>query len=317
MVRKHAITIISIVALFIATASPAFGVSREIIQMMQQLDTLQQTVQTLQNNVTNQTAILRTLIQQTAHDVSQMKSEMADLRKNTEQNMAASSNKLDSLTSQIQALSSTLEQTQSQLAKVSEQVAHTQNIIQTLNTAPPAAPGATQIVPPQGSGSNAPGSGNTAGASGASGASGSAPAGGNAAANVPDPTSLYNSAMASFNSGQYALAIQGFQEFLQYYGSTPLASSAQYYIGECYYNNGDYPHAVKAYDEVISKYPKSNKALSARLKKGYALLDNGDRTSGIRELRALVEQHPSAHESELATQRLRRLGIIIHVKRSG
>ncbi len=87
--KKHAFTAILIALLSVATASPAFGVSREIIQMMQQLDTLQQTVQNLQNTVTNQTAILRTLIEQTSHDVSQMKSEMADLRKNTEQNMAA------------------------------------------------------------------------------------------------------------------------------------------------------------------------------------------------------------------------------------
>ena len=76
--KKHAFTAILIALLSVATASPAFGVSREIIQMMQQLDTLQQTVQNLQNTVTNQTAILRTLIEQTSHDVSQMKSEMAD-----------------------------------------------------------------------------------------------------------------------------------------------------------------------------------------------------------------------------------------------
>ncbi len=309
--RKYGLTLASIVLLSVATASPAFGVSREIIQMMQQLDTLQQTVQNLQNTVTNQTAILRTLIEQTAHDVSLIKSNMADLQQHTEQNMASSSNKLDSLTSQIQALSSSLEQTQAQLTKVSEQVAHTQNIIQTLNTAPPSTAGATPIVPGQSANGSTPGTANSPVPPGTPDTAGSA------AANVPGPTSLYNSAMTSFNSGQYALAIQGFQEFLQYYGNTPSASSAQYYIGECYYNNGDYPHAIAAYDKVIERYPKSNKALSARLKKGYALLANGQRAAGINELRALVEQHPSAQESELAAQRLRRLGIIIRARRSG
>ena len=295
--KKYALTILSIAFLSVVTASPAFGVSREIIQMMQQLDTLQQTVQTLQNTVSTQTAILHTLLQQTAHDVGQMKTQMADLQKNTEANLAASSNKVDSMATQVQALSSSLEQAQAQLTKISEQLARTQKVIQTLNTPPPVQPGM------EGTPGTAPG--------------GTAPAGGQSAASVPDPNSLFNSAMGSFNSGQYALAIQGFQEFLQYYGTTPRASSAQYYIGECYYNNGDYKNAVAAYDKCIEQYPQGDKSLAARLKKGYALLANGQKAAGIRELRALVEQNPKAHESELATQRLRRMGIILHVGRKG
>ncbi len=303
--RKYALTIISITLLSAGTASPALGVSREIIQMMQQLDTLQQSVQNLQNTVSTQTAILHTLLQQTAHDVSQMKSQMADLQRNTEQNLASSSNKLDSMTSQIQALSSSLEQAQAQLTQLSEQLAQTQKVIQAMNAPPPVAsgnPGATVVQP--------------AGASGPDAGTTSGPAG-SPAVNIPDPDSLFNSAMSSFNSGQYALAIQGFQEFLQYYGNTPRASSAQFYIGECYYNNGDYQHAIDAYDKCIERYPNGDKTLAARLKKGYALLANGQKEAGIRELRALVEQHPTAHESDLASQRLRRLGIIIRARRSG
>ena len=308
--KKYALTILSGALLSVVTASPAFGVSREIIQMMQQLDTLQQSVQTLQNTVSTQTAILHTLLQQTSHDVTQMKSQMADLQKNTEQNLAASSSKVDSMSTQIQALSSSLEQAQAQLTRLSEQLAQTQKVIQTLNAPSPAGP----VMP------GAPGSQPT-GAAGTPldvpGAGGSPQATASAPANVPDPNSLFNSAMGSFNSGQYALAIQGFQEFLQYYGTTPRASTAQYYIGECYYNNGDYRHAVEAYDKCIERYPNGDKTLAARLKKGYALLANGDRAAGIRELRALVEQHPQAHESELASQRLRRLGIIIRAGSQG
>ncbi len=310
--KKYGLTLALIALLSVVTASPAFGVSREIIQMMQQLDTLQQSVQTLQNTVSSQTAILHTLLQQTDQDVRQMKSQMAELKKNTEANLAASANKLDSMTSQIQALNSSLEQAQGQLAKLSDQLAHTQKVIQTLNTPPPPAPGMAGATTLQ-----TPGTTSDAGGTNPGGAGASAAPAVPAAAAVPDPTSLFNSAMNSFNSGQYALAIQGFQEFLQYYGNTPRASSAQFYIGESYYNNGDYEHAISAYDKCIERYPQGDKALAARLKKGYALLANGQKAAGIRELRALVEQHPEAHESELAAQRLRRLGIIIRVRRSG
>jgi tol-pal system protein YbgF len=298
--KKYFLTIVSLSLLSLLTAPPAFGVSKEIIQMMQQLDTLQQAVQTLQNTVSTQTAVLHTLLQQTAQNVGEMKSQVTDLRSNSQQNLAATSNKIDSLTTQVQALSSSMEQTQAQLTKLSEQVAQMQKFIQILN-APPTAP----TMP------GAPDSQSTGGPAGG-------PSTGSATAtpNVPDPNSLYNSAMGSFNSGQYALAIQGFQEFLQYYGTTPRASGAQYYIGECYYNSGDYQHAVGAYDKCIERYPNGDKTLSARLKKGYALLANGDKAAGIRELRALVEQHPDAHEAELASQRLRRLGIIVQPSRS-
>lgn len=309
--KRYALTICAIALLSVVTASPAFGVSREIIQMMQQLDTLQQTVQTLQNTVSTQTAILHTLLQQTSQDVTRMKSQMADLEKNVEQNLAASSSKMDSMSSQVQALSSSLDQTQAQLTKISEQLAQTQKEIQTLNAPPAGAPGT-----PGAPGSQQPGAdGGTPldvpGAGGSNQASASPPP------NVPDPNSLFNSAMGSFNSGQYALAIQGFQEFLQYYGTTPRASSAQYYIGESFYNNGDYKHAVEAYDECVERYPNGDKTLAARLKKGYALLASGDKAAGIRELRALVEQNPKAHESELASQRLRRLGIVMRTGNQG
>lgn len=303
--KKYALTFLSIALLSVVSASPAFGVSREIIQMMQQLDTLQQSMQTLQNTVSTQTAILHTLLQQTAHDVAQMKSQMADLQKNTEQNLAASSNKMDSMANQVQSLSSSLDQTQAQITKLSEQLAQTQKVLQTLNAPASSAPGMAG-TPGQQPG-DSPGDGTNV----------IPPASGPAAANVPDPNSLFNSAMSSFNSGQYALAVQGFQEFLQTYGTTERASSAQYYIGESYYNNGDYKHAVDAYDKCIERYPNGDKTLSARLKKGYALLADGSKAAGIRELRSLVEQFPQTHESDLATQRLKQMGIIIHSRRSG
>ena len=73
---------------------------------------------------------------------------------------------------------------------------------------------------------------------------------------------------------------------------------------------------MEAYDKCIERYPNGDKTQSARLKKGYALLANGDKAAGIRELRALIEQQPNAQESELASQRLRRLGIIVRPRQS-
>jgi tol-pal system protein YbgF len=281
--KKHAFTIIAVLALTGLGAPPAMAVSKETIQMMQQLDSLQQAVQTLQRTVDTQTAILRTLLQQTADNVSSMQQRVDALEKSTGKNLAATNDKMDNLSREVEALGASLDDTKAQLSKLSDQLAKTQNILQTLNTPPQPAPGTT----------------------GQPGATPDAAAPAQQAPAIPDADSLYNSALASYTSGQYPLAIQGFQEYLQYYGSTDRGSNAQFYIAECYYSQKDYAKAVDAYNVCIQQYPNGNKVRAAQLKKAYSLLELGERTSGIRELRQIMEKYPGTHEAALARQRLR------------
>jgi tol-pal system protein YbgF len=278
--KKHATsTLIVFAALFMLWGvPPAYGVSREILQMMQQLDSLQQAVSNIQKTVDTQSAVLKTLIEQSNSNVNSMKVTVDELRKNMEQNLANSGSRLDSLSSQIQALSESLEEAKSRLGKLSDQVAQTQNIIQTLNQ------------PAAGSNPQTPGS-----------------PGGSPTAK-PDADSLYKSGLTSFNGGQYQLAIQSFQDYMKYYGDTDLASNAQFYIGESFYAMGNYPQAIEAYNICIERYPGGNKQQAAQLKKAYGLLELNQTQAGIRELRSLVQRYPSSHEAELARQRLKKLG---------
>jgi tol-pal system protein YbgF len=272
------------------TLSPAYGVSREILQMMQQLDTLQQLVQNMQKTVDTQTAILRTLVEQANDKVNSMKTTVEDLRKSTEKSLASSNARFDSMTSQIQALNESLEEAKSRLAKLSDQVAQTQNIIQTLNTPPAPAPGATTANP-----------------------SGSDPAT-KPAPSVPDADVLYKSGISAYNAGQYALSIQAFQDYLKYYGDTDQASSAQFYIGDCYYNQKDFPRAVAEYNKCLERYPNGNKLPAAQLKKGYALIAIDQKAAGVRELRSLMQRYPTSREASLASQKLRQLGILVRAR---
>lgn len=293
--KKHILPV-SFLSLFIILAAlPGFGVSKETIQMMTQLDTLQQEVQALQHTVDSQTAILKTLIQQTSASVDAMKASIDKMQESQQRNLADTGNRFDTMTGQIQQLSASLDETRGQLSKLSDQVAQTQKIIQTINTPP--ANGATAPT-----GTAAPG------ANGATGAGDAPPAA--AAAQpptVPDPQTLYNSALSDYTQGQYDLAIQGFQQYLQNYSDTDLASNAQFYVGDSYYNQKDYKNAVKQYDQCIQSYPKGNKAAAAYLKKGYALLALNQRTAGEHTLDLLVRKYPTSHEADLARERLHRL----------
>jgi tol-pal system protein YbgF len=282
--RKTAYALIIVLSVAMLASSPAFGVNKETLQMMQQLDTLQQMVQNLQKTVDSQTAILRTLIEQANDKINAMGSTVQDLRKASEKDSASYNARLDSMTAQIQELSSSLDEAKARMAKLSDQVAQTQTIIQTLNTPPPAP------------------------------ADGTNPAGGTdpAKASVPDPDTLYKSGLSAYNGGQYQLAVQSFQDYLKYYGDTDLASNAQFYIGDCYYNQKNYSQAVEEYNKCLERYPNGNKLPAAQLKKGYALLDLNQKSAGIRELRSLLTRYPTAHESALAAQKLRTLGIVVH-----
>jgi tol-pal system protein YbgF len=283
--RKTAFTALLLAAWSICAAPAAYGVSKETLQMMQQLDALTQAVQNLQKTVDTQTAVLKTLIEQTADNVNSMKVEIDAMRKSTETTLASSNARFDTLTGQIQALSESLEESKARLAKLSEQLAQTQNIIQTLST-PPA------------TGQPTTGTGTPA----------------NPQPAKPDADSLYKSGMSNYNAGQYDLAVQSFQDYLKYYGDTDQASTAQYYIGDCYYSQKNYEQAVDEFNKCLERYPKGNKLAAAQLKKGYALLALNQKSAGVRELRSLVQRFPKTPEADLAAQRLRKLGVPVRAR---
>lgn len=277
--RKPATILLLLASLAVLEAQPALAQKKDTLLLMRQLDTMQQTITNIQRALDTQTAVLKTLVEQTNDNVSSMKAQVEELRKATQQNLASSNARFDSMTSQIQNLSESLEEAKARLAKLSDQVAQTQNIIQTLNAPPATGPGG--------------------------------PANGTNPPAVPDADTLYKSGLSSYNGGQYQLAVQSFQEFLQYYGDSELASNAQFYIAECYYSQGDYKKAVEEYNKCIEQYPKGNKVAAAQLKKGYALLALDKQSAGIRELRSLIQRFPSSREADLARQRLKKLGITV------
>jgi tol-pal system protein YbgF len=279
--KKHTLVALMFLAFLGARVQPAYSASKETLQMMQQLDALQQAVQNLQKTVDTQTAVLKTLVEQTNDNVNAMKAMVTDLHGSMQQSLATSGAKFDAVTSQMQELSASLDEVKARLSKLSDQMAQTQNILQTLPSQSNPTPGTTPGAPPT--------------------TPGPPP--------VPDADSLYNQGLSYYTGGQYDLSVQSFQDYLKYYKDTDRASNAQFYIGECYYSQKDFKHAIEAYDLCGEKYPTGNKAAAAQLKKGYSLLALDEKTAGIRELRSLIQRFPDSPESELARQRLKKLGI--------
>jgi tol-pal system protein YbgF len=312
-VKRYVFRVPLLLGLLMSVSQLGFGVSKEIVQMMTQLDNIQQQVMNLQNTVATQTAVLKTLVQQASQNIDAMKATIAKMQEAQQRSLASSSNQIDSLSGQVQQLSSSLDEAKGQISKLSSQMAQTQRMMQTINSAPQGPnnsnpPGTNPGAQPGGQGQPQGQPPATAPGPASSGAttqgSNDSPTG---AIPPPDPQVLYKSAYTDYTQGEYPLAIQGFQQYLHEYGDTDLASNAQFYIADSYYLQKDYKDAIQQYDKCIQAYPDGNKAAAAYLKKGYALLALRQKLGGERELNALVRKYPSTHEADLARQRLRGL----------
>ena len=122
------------------------------------------------------------------------------------------------------------------------------------------------------------------------------------------PSEAYRQAMNDYNSGNFDLALAGFQNYLTQFPTTSQADSAQYWVGECYYAKKDFPKAVDAFSKVVKNYPKSEKVAGAKLKIGYSYLNERNTSKAKEYLNKVVKEYPGTKEAQLAKEKLRKMG---------
>jgi len=194
--------------------------------------------------------------------------------------------KLNELTAKMEQLEAKLEDTNRRLSQLSQQIAETQGDLARMRGGSPPAGGTPPVGAPPGTDTavvRPPGQ--------------------------PSPSELYDTAYGDYTKGRYALAIQGFQDYLKAYPNTDLSDDAQYWIGESHYAQKSYKDAVGDYDRLLKDFPRSNKAPAALLKKAYALVELGQKAEAIVQLQYVIHEYPSSEESRLARARLKTLGI--------
>lgn len=206
--------------------------------------------------------------------------------------------RLGELTTKMEQLEAKLEDTNRRLSQLSQQIAETQGDLARLRTgagaaAPPGSPAVGQSSP------------NSQGGAALPDATVRPPAG----SARPTPSELYDTAYGDYTKGRYALAIQGFQEYLDSYPNTTLSDNAQYWIGESHYAQRKFKEAVDDFDRLLKHWPKSGKAAAALLKKGYALAEMNQKAEAAVQLQYVVNEYPASEESRLARAKLKTLGI--------
>jgi len=127
---------------------------------------------------------------------------------------------------------------------------------------------------------------------------------GPAAPGQPDPTQLYDQAAQDLTQGRYALALPGFREFTQRFGTSDLADNAQYGVGECFFAQSRFDSAAVEYARVEAQYPQGDKVPAALWKLALCQDKLGDASKSRRTLEDLVKRFPLSGEAQLARERL-------------
>lgn len=118
---------------------------------------------------------------------------------------------------------------------------------------------------------------------------------------------LYRTSYMDLSRGNYALAIQGFQNYLVRYPSGAHLPEVHYYLGESYYARERHLEAVSEFQYVIREFPESRLVSAAYLKSGLSYVALEERNLALRTFQELVEKYPDSEEAEQARDELEEL----------
>jgi len=124
-----------------------------------------------------------------------------------------------------------------------------------------------------------------------------------------DPDRVYSASYNDYLMGNYALAIDGFRDYLANYPESEYADNAAYYLGDCYLQQGRQELAIQAFDQLINLYPKGDKTPVAYYKKALAQQEMQRMEDAIATLKALSKLFPDTREAKLAEEELAKFGL--------
>jgi tol-pal system protein YbgF len=274
MKTLRCLSLLALVTSLWLSVPPAWGVSKEIIQLQTQVQALQDQMTHMQQSFDERMGVMKNLMDQNTDSMNKVSAAMTALQSSLEKLQTDNSGKVDQLSGQIQALNDSLDELKARLAKVSKQLEDVQAAQQNQ-----AATNAAQQAQQQ------------------------------ALAQAPPPDVLYNNALRDYNAGKNDLAKQEFSDYVKFYPTTDLAGNSFFYLAEIDFKQGDYQGAIKNYDQVLQNFPTGNKAPSSDLKKGLALIELGQKDDGIAELRHVIQRYPRSNEALQAREKLRKMGV--------
>lgn len=119
-----------------------------------------------------------------------------------------------------------------------------------------------------------------------------------------DPNQLYDQAAQDLTQGRYALALQGFRDFVRRFPAAELSDNAQYGVGECFFAQSRFDSAAVEYGRVETGWPKGDRVPAALYKLALSRERLGMADASKKTFEDLVKRFPNSGEAQLARERL-------------
>jgi tol-pal system protein YbgF len=269
----------------VSGATPAQAQSRREMQMMADIRMLQEQTQQLQ--------------QQLAAAIDQLAATLKTINARVDEQAAASRKSfadqklaVDQFGSDLRAVRERIDENTTRITSLAQEVEALRLAIPQFPTAPPPSTDPTASTAAPGTSPDAAAAPTTPSVALAPGMT---------------PQRLYNTALADFTAGQWALCIEGFNTYLRSFARTDLGDDAQWYVGECYHQDGKFAEAIDAYNRVISNYPKGDRVPDAYYKRGIALSSTGQTDRARESFETLMKSYPDHDMARMAKQQIDRL----------
>jgi tol-pal system protein YbgF len=124
-----------------------------------------------------------------------------------------------------------------------------------------------------------------------------------AASRAGNPEQEYSAALATFRSREHGQAVLDFIDFIAKHPKHPLASNAQYWIGEAYWAQRDYRQALVEFEKVSEYGPA--KTPDALVKIGLCHARLRDASRAEQAWQRVVREYPKSEAAGLAQSLLR------------
>jgi tol-pal system protein YbgF len=276
-----------LIVTFAIVASPAVAQSRREMQMMADIRMLQEQTQQLQQQ-------LQASIEQLAASLKAINSKVDEQAAASRKSFADQKLAVDQFGTDLRIVRERIDENTVRITGLSQEVEALRLAIPQFPTTPAVAPVDPNAPPP---------------------APGTVPAPQVPITAAPpvtlapgmSPQRLYDTAMADYTAGQWALCIEGFNTYLRGFARTDYADDAQWYVGECHQQEGRFTEAIDAYNRVISNYPKGDRVPDAYYKRGIAFSQLGQMDRAVESLETLMKMFPEHDMARLAKQNVDRL----------
>lgn len=122
-----------------------------------------------------------------------------------------------------------------------------------------------------------------------------------------NPQRAWDTAFGDYITGQFDMAIAGFQYYIETFPTSPDVPKARFHVAESHYGKGQNKEAVTAYEQVITLHKGTVWEADALFKQGlaYEKLGQPERAKANWEL--VRKTFPDSNAAILATQNLARI----------